>query len=110
MTYPNRYAVIKNGIVVNVIQLEHKDDGSDIEIGNQICKLSYGEDSYVVYCDQYMCTIGDIYKDSKFYTYNENEEIVEIYKEPTDDEEFELIMNQNESSYNILADIIGGAV
>lgn len=110
MTYPNRYAVIKDGVVINIIQLEHKDDGSDIELGNQICKLSYGEDSYVVDCNQYMCCIGDTYDGTYFYGYNENGDKFQIDKEPTDEEEFEILTKNTEIAYDILADIIGGAL
>lgn len=110
MTYLNRYAVIKDGIVINIIQLEYKEDGSDIELGNQICKLSYGEDSYIVRCNQYMCCIGDEYDGIAFYAYDENGNKFQIDKEPTDEEEFELISQNNEFAYDILADIIGGAI
>lgn len=110
MTHPNRYAIIKNGTILNVIQLEHKEDGSDIELGNQISKSIYGDDAYIVYCGQYMCGIDDIYDNGQFYTLDDNGDFVQVYKEPTDKEEFELLMNQNESSYAALADIIGGAV
>lgn len=79
------------------------------ELANWISRATYGETAFAVDCLQYPCAIGDKYHDGQFWKVNDTGQEIPISYVPTQEQQVQQILTENEELTMVMADVIGGA-
>ncbi len=86
------------------------------ELANYIARCTYGKEAFAVDCLQYPCSIGDKYRDGRFWHIDEEGKETEIAYVPTAEQEVQLLKadnkelkTSNEDLTLAMAAVIGGA-
>ena len=97
------YAQIFKNEVKNIIVAD------DYHIANWVTEAAYGEEALAVDITQIPCGIGDAYHDNNFYRVDpdtgEEERIVPL---PTQEQQVQKLVSENEELTIVMADMIGG--
>lgn len=98
------FAQIFEGEVKNIFVCEN------YEFANWLSRATYGDEAFAVDCLQYSCGIGDKYHDGTFWKINdETQEETRIEYIPTQEQQVQQILTENEELTMVMADVIGGA-
>lgn len=79
------FAQILDNEVNNVIVCEN------YELANWLARATYGEEAFAVDCLQYSCSLGDQYRDGKFYRISEDGAEREIEYVPTQEQQVHVL-------------------
>lgn len=97
------FAQIFEGEVKNIMVCDN------YELANSISRATYGDTAFAVDCLQYPCTLGDKYRNGRFYHTDldtKEEKIVEYV--PTQEQQVQDLKAENEDLMIAMADVIGG--
>lgn len=103
------YAQIFEEEVKNIIVCDN------YELANYIARATYGDTAFAVDCLQYLCGIGDSYRNGKFYRVNKEGVETKILPFPTQEQQVHNLEVDNKASQRqiedltcMMSDVIGG--
>lgn len=92
----NTYAIILNGEIINIIVADNFHVAND-------CARIVSKDAHAVECNLYKCSIGDYYKDGRFYF---KDGITEIQRESTPEESIETLKQSDSQLIESQVDLL----